>query len=189
MNATDIELALQTNDYWIKQAALNFRPNKKGRPYDTATSMFFREVTVRIPATKINKRTGKSYQSLQRRRIDLVALIKPNYRAYELLVCGIEIKVDKHDLLNDTKMDQYTPYCHFSYLAVPLYLEKEALHIPFVNNGFYGVIVVDTDQTIAAIIHPRLVTPTDQHLKEMYSELLVKQFKLTHLAQTLEKLS
>lgn len=38
---------------------------------------------------------------------------------YGLNLHGIEIKVDKYDLQNDTKMQEYTDFCDFFYIAVP----------------------------------------------------------------------
>lgn len=39
--------------------------------------------------------------------------------SHGITVHGIEIKVSKSDLINDSKMDEYTNYCDFFWLAIP----------------------------------------------------------------------
>ncbi len=78
MTAQDVITGLKATQLWIFEAALKFRPNKSYGLYDTTQTQFFTEITMRIPITKTAKRSGKPYQSLQHRRIDLVTLVKPN---------------------------------------------------------------------------------------------------------------
>jgi len=186
MTAQDVIQFLTCTPLWINEAALIFRPNKRNRLYDTTQAKFYTEVTVRVPETKTAKRSGKTYQGLQRRRLDLVVLVKPNYRAYELLTIGIEIKVSKHDLLNDNKMAAYAPYCHLSYLACPYNLVDHAVaKLQELPN--FGLLLVTGDEgLISNPRHPPLFQPTEQHLKEIFSELLAKQFKENYTERKLQ---
>jgi len=164
---------------WVCQAALLFRPNRFGRPYDTIQVQFFTQVTVRIPATKIAKRSKQPYETLQRRRLDLVALVQPNYKAYEPLAIGVEVKVAEADLVGDSKLIAYLPYVHLFYLAVPRALSGAARRklaaMPDLSPA--GLLLVD-EQGTRLEIQPKLTRPTDTHLKELYAELLIKPFKI-----------
>lgn len=183
MKAEQIVSALQYHDTpmscpaWVKPAALIFRPNKWDKLYKTTVARFYTEVTVRFEAEKIAKRSGKPYQGLQRRLMDMVGLIQPNKNAYEPLIIGTEIKVAKYDLLKDTKISDYLPYCHLFYLAVPEALEQDAikkLSEPALNP--IGLLTIKhTHVTIKQ--QSDLQQPSDVHLKEIYAELLLKPIK------------
>ena len=100
MDAADIITALTrqtprtlSTPAWVRQAALIAYPSKWGQTYETTQARYYTEVTVRIPAQKRAKRSGRLYDTLQRRRIDLVALIQANKFKYEPIVVGVEVKV------------------------------------------------------------------------------------------------
>ncbi len=166
---------------WVRESAYIFRRNKYGKLYETTRAAFYTEVTVRVPAVKTAKRSGLSYQTLQRRRLDLVALVLPNYRAYEPLVVGVEIKVAEHDLLNDHKMTDYLNYAHLFYLAVPKGLLDVAQYkldntLALANAG---VLTVDDAGLVTVKQAPALkpMPPKDAHLREIFAEMLIKPFK------------
>lgn len=111
---------------WVKQVTMQLhpRPARYGqRPYDTIQTQFYREMTIRLPTTQ---KTRRGTPKPQNRRVDVVAVIKPNYHQYVLHTCGIEIKVDEYDLARDKKMIDYPPYFNTFYLAVPRHLQQNA---------------------------------------------------------------
>ena len=60
------------------------------------------------------------------RRIDvLIAETRTAEHPREVLLRGIEIKVDPHDLLDDHKMSEYVSFCDYFYLAIPEETEEE----------------------------------------------------------------
>ncbi len=170
-------LTLRPNPAWIQQAALIVYPSKYGAVYKTTAANFFTEVTVRIEAQKKAKRTGRAYSGLQRRRIDLVALVQAHYKKYSPLTIGVEIKVSKSDLLNDHKIEAYLPFCDLFYLATPVELKEDAL-VKLDNEALVevGLMLVSNDNVIVQR-KPGLMHPGDTHLKEIYAELLIKPLK------------
>lgn len=166
---------------WIQEAALLARPNKFGRLYETTRAAFYTEVTVRVPAVKVAKRTGKRYRTLQRRRLDLAALVRPNYKAFEPVVIGVEVKVNKHDLLNDKKYLDYLDFCRLFYFATPPALADDA-HEKICREIVTAGLLLVTAETVTVARPPYLLPTKDKNLKEIYAELLLKQFKSNQLA-------
>lgn len=170
---------------WIERAAVLMvppSPLQGGRSYETTAVNFFPETTVRLPAEGLTRR-GKP--RLQRRRLDLVALVQPHYKCFEPFVVGVEVKVSKSDLFGDDKIADYLPYCHLFYLAVPSGLEEDArvklaIDTAHANTGL--LVVTDStaancgDVRIAQQAKPR--QPSDRHLRELYAELLIRPFKV-----------
>lgn len=91
--------------------------------------------------------TGTSIKS---RRIDVLALenVTVKTKLHQLHSHGIEIKVDKHDLLNDHKYTEYAEFVHFLWLAVPRELVElaEETAPPTV-----GIISVESDDTLVKV--------------------------------------
>lgn len=91
--------------------------------------------------------TGTSIKS---RRIDVLALenVTVKTKLHQLHSHGIEIKVDKHDLLNDHKYTEYAEFVHFLWLAVPRELVElaEETAPPTV-----GIIAVEDDDTMIKV--------------------------------------
>lgn len=70
---------------------------------------------------------------------------------------GIEIKVDKNDLLGDHKMDEYTEYCDYFYIAVPD--ETEIIEAAeSVRLDSWGLLAIRADGTID-VKHPAAEKP------------------------------
>lgn len=81
--------------------------------------------------------TGTSKKS---RRVDL--LIAENIQTeqiWELNLHGIEIKVSKSDLLNDTKYTEYAEFVDYMWLAVPEELVEEGLKNTFEDCGIISI--------------------------------------------------
>lgn len=91
--------------------------------------------------------TGTSTKS---RRIDVLALenVTVNIKLHQLHAHGIEIKVDKHDLLNDKKYTEYSEFVHFLWLAVPREL------VPLAEETApptVGIVAVELDDTLVKV--------------------------------------
>lgn len=91
--------------------------------------------------------TGTSTKS---RRIDVLALenVTVDVKLHQLHTHGIEIKVDKHDLLNDKKYTEYSEFVHFLWLAVPREL------VPLAEETAppsVGIVAVEEDDTLVKI--------------------------------------
>lgn len=70
---------------------------------------------------------------------------------------GIEIKVNKYDLQNDTKMQEYTDFCDFFYIAIPN--DKEMIKIARdIKLPEWGILIyseIETDQKIKILDKPK----------------------------------
>lgn len=119
VKAADIVLAL--NNYsWL--------PNKDYGEYIERKYKIFTEFSVR---------TGSSRSA---RRLDVLAAESCTAKnPDEVILHGIEIKVSKHDLLDDKKMGEYTDFCDYFWLAIPAELQEYALSIMMDS---WGLIVV-----------------------------------------------
>lgn len=161
--------------HWIKEAAFIMHPNAWSKAYDTTACNFFPEVTVRSP---IDGTTRRGKPRLQRRRLDLLALVQPNYRQWTPFLACVEIKVDRQDLAQDEKMTDYLPFVHLFYLAVPGLLVDDVL--AKLGRGFQfdnaGLLVIERGQVITWR-KPAPMQPTDANLNEVYAELLLRPFK------------
>lgn len=175
MDAPYIEAALTNGQppEWVQKTALHVRPNKYGTPYKSTQAAFYREVTVRIP-TGLTTRRG--YPDFQRRRLDMVAFLRVNRRAWTPVLVGIEIKVSEYDLFNDAKLTNYFPYCDLFYLAVPAALQEQAVKRIKGDLPDCGLILVYANH-IARIAKLAPVVTPDQALRaELLGELLMHQF-------------
>ena len=91
--------------------------------------------------------TGTSTKS---RRIDVLALenVTVDVKLHQLHAHAIEIKVDKHDLLNDHKYTEYAEFVHFLWLAVPRELVSLAEETAPLS---VGIVAVEEDDTLVKI--------------------------------------
>lgn len=79
--------------------------------------------------TEFAVQTGTSHHA---RRID--ALVLENWtvsenKNYNTNIHAIEIKIDKNDLINDHKMQEYTDYADYFWIAIPEFLKEYAEEI------------------------------------------------------------
>ena len=174
-DATYIYTALTTGcpPQWIQQTALHVRPNKHGSPYDTTQAAFYPEVTIRIPT---GQTTRRGYPKPQRRRLDLVALVRLNYRAWQPVIIGIEIKASQYDLLSDAKLPQYLPYCDLFFLAAPAELHTPAKERIAADLPGCGLVLIYADHIARIVQLPALVPPDHTRRAELLGELLMHQF-------------
>lgn len=129
IKASDIVLALTTNSNWI--------PDKKEKQFVDLKYKVMPEFPVR---------TGSSHNA---RRIDSLVLENLSATAAnELAIHGIEIKVDKNDLINDHKMAEYAIYCDYFWIAVPAKLEPVAQEI---RLDSWGILVIDSEKNIQVV--------------------------------------
>ena len=155
ITAADIVLALTTSSEWLPHidsstdnsdftdaatsspVITNHLPDHLYRP-DRCTTPKYRV----MPEFAV--RTGTSHFA---RRID--ALVLENHtieqlrdKNYELHLHAVEIKVDRHDLLGDHKMQEYCDFADFFWIAVPAVLEEDARNI--LAPG-WGLLVITDD--------------------------------------------
>lgn len=138
ITAADIVLALS-------------RPNWLKNSVDTFTDRYMQS-KYRV-LTEFAVQTGTSHHA---RRID--ALILENRtveaeKAYNVHIHAVEIKVSKHDLLSDHKMQEYTDYADFFWIAVPEELKADAESI-MLND--WGLITIDEKKELHVIQKAKL---------------------------------
>ena len=133
ITAADIVLALSRRNWLINNV-------------DTYTDRY--TVSKYRVLTEFAVQTGTSHHA---RRID--ALILENRtveaeKAYNVHIHAVEIKVSKHDLLSDHKMQEYTDYADFFWIAVPEELKADAESI-MLND--WGLITIDEKKELHVI--------------------------------------
>ena len=133
ITAADIVLALSRRNWLINNV-------------DTYTDRY--TVSKYRVLTEFAVQTGTSHHA---RRID--ALILENRtveaeKAYNVHIHAVEIKVSKHDLLSDHKMQEYTDYADFFWIAVPVELKDDALSIMLPE---WGLITIDDKKELHVI--------------------------------------
>lgn len=133
ITAADIVLALSCRNWLINNV-------------DTYTDRY--TVSKYRVLTEFAVQTGTSHHA---RRID--ALILENRtveaeKAYNVHIHAVEIKVSKHDLLSDHKMQEYTDYADFFWIAVPEELKADAESI-MLND--WGLITIDDKKELHVI--------------------------------------
>lgn len=133
ITAADIVLALS-------------RPNWLKNSVDTYTDRYAQS-KYRV-LTEFAVQTGTSHHA---RRID--GLVVENLtvaaeKAYNVHIHAVEIKVSKHDLLSDHKMQEYTDYADFFWIAVPVELKDDALSIMLPE---WGLITIDNEKKLHVI--------------------------------------
>ena len=89
--------------------------------------------------------TGTSKKS---RRIDVLICENLTCESWELNLHGVEIKVSKSDLLNDTKYSEYADFVDYMWLAIP----KELIEVAKDNKfNSCGILVINSDNSIEII--------------------------------------
>lgn len=96
-------------DYKVKRKA--FRPQEEQDKY--------------VALSEFRVYTGSTKKS---RRIDVVVLenVTTEVKLHEIHVHGVEIKINKYDLVNDHKYAEYTEFVHFLWVAIPTELVQVA---------------------------------------------------------------
>ena len=133
ITAADIVLAL-SRPSWLKNSVDTYTDRYAPSKYRVLT-----EFAVQ---------TGTSHHA---RRIDALVLENHTVEAekpYNLHAHAIEIKVSKHDLLSDHKMQEYTDYADFFWIAVPEELKADAESI-MLND--WGLITIDEKKELHVI--------------------------------------
>ncbi|WP_345375036.1 hypothetical protein [Algivirga pacifica] len=170
-----ITKSMRTNTSWAQQLSEQEYPfiHKMKTP---PTTQLHTEVTVRIPT---GERTKFGKEKPQRRRFDLVGLVKPFYSAWgnELFTVGFEVKVSKSDLLQDEKYLDYLGYTDFFFFAVPTELvsetEQKISQTPIIQADYIGI--YDVNQAAFVRLAER------QELSPDNTEKLFRQLLFAHL--------
>ena len=87
----------------------------------------FSELTVRV---KNGQMSWKGYEKSDKYRFDAVLFVKPSIGAVgqgTCLTCGIEIKGDHDDLMQDTKIIEYVGWTNLFFIGVPSELVEDAI--------------------------------------------------------------
>ena len=87
----------------------------------------FSELTVRV---KNGQMSWKGYEKSDKYRFDAVLFIKPSVGAVgqgTCLTCGMEIKGERNDLMQDTKIIEYVGWTNLFFLGVPSELVEDAI--------------------------------------------------------------
>lgn len=166
MDAKQVELSLKSLAVnWVNPLALQHCPYI-GKMKTPPKATFHREVTIRIATDEVT-RFGKPKP--QRRRFDLISLVKPHYKAWgeDLFSVGIEIKVSNSDLTRDSKYKDYLPYVDYFAFAVPTPLLPDARR-KIGNNPRLGLINADTGHW--AVI-PELEITEPAKAAELYKQI------------------
>lgn len=133
ITAADIVLALSRPN-WLKNSVDTYP--------DRYTQSKYRVLT------EFAVQTGTSHHA---RRIDglvMESLTVAAEKAYNVHIHAVEIKVSKHDLLSDHKMQEYTDYADFFWIAVPEELKADAESI-MLND--WGLITIDEKKELHVI--------------------------------------
>lgn len=89
------------------------------------------------------------------RRIDV--MIAETFTLLEqdaVVLRGVEIKVDKNDLLKDCKMQEYTQFCDYFYIGIPAGDREMLDAAESVRRPSWGVLTVSKDGTVSVIREP-----------------------------------
>lgn len=150
--ASDIVLALRGMK-WLKELKIS----------DYNDSMQYKDYIYKT-FTEFRADVGISKAT---RQIDLLAVENYNtpHRCDDVVMHGIEIKVDINDLKRDHKMAEYTNFCDYFYIAIPndKKMIKEAKSLKL---EAWGLIVVDDKKgdKVAKVLEPA------QRLKPLFRE-------------------
>ena len=94
------------------------------------------------------------------RRID--AMIAETITASEkdtVVLRGIEIKIDAHDLLNDHKMQEYTDFCDYFYIAIPADDPEMLSAAQSVRRPGWGILTVTKGGEVTVAQEPKQLSP------------------------------
>ena len=95
------------------------------------------------------------------RRIDaMIAETITETERDKVTLRGIEIKVDTNDLLGDHKMQEYTEFCDYFYIAVPAEDSEILAAAQSVRRPGWGILTVTKDGDVTVIQDPERLSPT-----------------------------
>lgn len=86
------------------------------------------------------------------RRIDgMVAETYTVTNSDEIVLRGVEIKISSEDLLGDHKMQEYTDFCDYFYLAIPDGVQKIMDAALSISRPAWGILAVKKDGSIRVV--------------------------------------
>ncbi|MBP3882944.1 MAG: hypothetical protein J6E40_12375 [Lachnospiraceae bacterium] len=137
VTASDIAMALRQST-WLSIADDEERKDYLDRKYHVFTEF------------RIQSGTSRNV-----RRIDAMVAETCTLRERdEVVLRGIEIKVDKNDLLNDRKMQEYTQFCDYFYIGIPADDQEMLDAADSVRRPSWGVLTVSKDGAVSVIREP-----------------------------------
>lgn len=103
---------------------------------------------------------AESGSATHTRRMDaLIAETVTEAERDHVTLRGIEIKVNKHDLLMDTKMEEYTAFCDYFYIAIPDRDAELLEAAKAVKRPAWGILLVDKAGKITIAAKPEQLNP------------------------------
>ncbi len=139
VTASDIVVALR-NQSWLSAA-------REDQHFDHKYRLF--------PEFRIPSGTSRSA-----RRID--AMIAETVTASardEVVLRGIEIKISSQDLVADHKMQEYTSYCDYFYIAIPAEDAELLAAAESVRRTAWGLLTVSKDGKVTVVHEPDKLDP------------------------------
>ena len=128
VTAKDIFATIKTSNDWFNHTGCTRELSRKSRKQE---HKYFVDGEVAAHTGGINDSA---------RRIDAVAVENYSVRfPSDLTVRGIEIKVNRSDLLSDHKMAEYTDFVDYFYIAVPDFLVDDALSVCLPEWGILSI--------------------------------------------------
>ena len=128
VTAKDIFATIKTSNDWFNHTGCTRELSRKSRKQE---HKYFVDGEVAAHTGGINDSA---------RRIDAVAVENYSVRfPSDLTVRGIEIKVNRNDLLTDHKMAEYTDFVDYFYIAVPDFLVDDALSVCLPEWGILSI--------------------------------------------------
>lgn len=135
ITATDVVLALSKSSWLDEKKCENVHVNSKYKTF-----------------TEFATRTGTTRSA---RRIDILVAENETLKTKidDVNLHGIEIKVDKNDLLNDHKMAEYINFVDYFWIAVPEELVSEVEKIKAEEWGIISITKEKTAKIIYEAVH------------------------------------
>lgn len=156
--ASDIVFALRSAG-WLPESL-----KEKNSEAEKYAPNFYRALT------EFAVRTGDTRNA---RRIDVMCAenvtVSSFDKAYRLNLHAVEIKVDKHDLLNDHKMTEYGYFADFCWLAVPDTLKDIAFKVLPIG---WGLIIIDSNDKSLSVPQCAIKITDADYIINRYTALM-----------------
>lgn len=148
IRAADIVLALSNSDWLADIDGIDDKDSADNKDNkDSFRNIIHTHFKYKL-MTEFAVQTGSSRHA---RRIDALVLENLTVKKeqnYNVNIHAIEIKIDKNDLLSDHKMQEYTDYADYFWIAVPENLQEFAKEIMLPT---WGLMIIDEKKRLKII--------------------------------------
>ena len=94
------------------------------------------------------------------RRIDvMIAETMTVSEPDDLALRGVEIKIDINDLRGDHKMQEYTNFCDYFYIAIPAGIPELLEEAEAIRRPSWGILTVEKDGKVTVVHEPERLNP------------------------------